>query len=322
MPLDPQVQILLDFTGISSMPPLETLTPEAARARFEVFTELRRAMPVEPMDHVRDLTVPGPVGEVPVRIYAPKIDAPSPALIFFHGGGWVLGNLDSHDHVCRALANSVPCTVFSVDYRLAPEHKFPAAVLDSYAALVWISAHAAELGIDPARLAVGGDSAGGNLAAVISQIARDRRGPRVVFQLLIYPATDMRMNHPSIEENADGPILTKAAMNWFIAHYMNGPQDRTDPLASPLLSSNLAGLPPAFIITAECDPLRDEGEAYGRQLAAAGVRVETRQYEGMPHGFVSFAAALEGGRRAMADATARLRSAFGIADQRSMTVAP
>jgi acetyl esterase len=159
---------------------------------------------------------------------------------------------------------------------------------------------------------VGGDSAGGNLAAVVSQIARDRGGPKLAYQLLIYPATDMRMSMPSIDENADGPLLTKAAMHWFIQHYLTGEGDRSDPLASPLLASNLRGLPPAFILTAECDPLRDEGEAYARRLEEAGVAAEFRRYEGMPHGFFSFAAALEGGRQALADATSRLRSAFGL----------
>jgi acetyl esterase len=204
--------------------------------------------------------------------------------------------------------------VLSVDYRLAPEHKFPAAVHDSFAATQWIADHAVELGVDRSRIAVGGDSAGGNLAAVVSQIARDRGGPSLAYQLLIYPATDMRMNMPSIDENADGPLLTKASMHWFIHHYVNSDGDRTDPLASPMLASNVCGLPPAFILTAECDPLRDEGEAYGQRLREAGVPVEVQRYDGMPHGFFSFAAALDGGRRALADATSRLRSAFELVE--------
>jgi len=166
--------------------------------------------------------------------------------------------------------------------------------------------------VDRAHIAVGGDSAGGNLAAVVSQIARDRGGPNIIYQLLIYPATDMRMGMPSIDENADGPLLTKAAMHWFINHYLNGEVDRTHPLASPFLAANLRGLPPAFILTAECDPIRDEGEAYGRRLAEAGVPVDVERYEGMPHGFFSFGAALDAGRRAFSDTTSRLRSAFGI----------
>jgi acetyl esterase len=312
--LDPQAQALFDFIGLSNLAPIETLTPQAARSMFEALAEARRRMAVEPVDQIRDLKVPGPAGEIPLRVYCPKVPSPAPALIYFHGGGWVLGDLESHDHVCRALANSAACVVISVDYRLGPEHKFPAAVDDSYAATCWIADHAAELGVDPSRIAVGGDSAGGNLAAVVSQIARDRGGPSLAFQLLIYPGTDMRMSLPSIDENADGPFLTKAAMHWFLDHYLNSAEDRLNPLASPLLASNLRGLPPAFILTAECDPLRDEGEAYGLRLEEAGVPVEIQRYDGMPHGFFSFAAALDGGRRAMSDATSRLRSAFSVAE--------
>ena len=313
MPLDPQAKALFDFLGLSALAPLETLTAQEARARFEGLAEARRQMASEAVDQVRDLKIPGPAGEVAIRIYAPKSSSPAPALIYFHGGGWVLGNLESHDHVCRALANSVPCVVLSVDYRLAPEHKFPAAVHDSFAATQWIVGHAVELSVDRSRIAVGGDSAGGNLAAVVSQIARDHSGPKLALQLLIYPATDMRMNMPSIDENADGPLLTKAAMHWFVNHYLNGEKDRTDPLASPLLASDLRGLPPAFVITAECDPLRDEGEEYTKRLKEAGVPVDVQRYQGMPHGFFSFGAALDGGRLAFGDATARLRSAFGLA---------
>jgi acetyl esterase len=312
MPLDPQAKALFDFLGLTELAPLETLTAQEARARFEALAEARRQMATEPVDQVRDMLVPGPAGEIPVRVYSPKAQSPLPALIYFHGGGWVLGDLESHDHVCRAIANSVPCAVISVDYRLAPEHKFPAAVDDSYAATHWIANHAGELGVDPSRISVGGDSAGGNLAAVVSQIARDRGGPNLIYQLLIYPGTDMQMSMPSIDENAEGPLLTKAAMHWFVNHYLRSEGDRTDPLASPLLASNLRGLPPAFILTAECDPLRDEGEAYGRRLEDAGVTVKVQRYEGMPHGFFSFGAALDGGRRAFADATSRLRSAFAL----------
>ena len=312
MPLDPQAKALFDFLGLTQLAPVETLTPQEARARFEALAEARRQMAAEPVDQIRDLKIPGPAGEIAIRVYSPKAQSLPPALIYFHGGGWVLGDLESHDHVCRALANSASCVVLSVDYRLAPEHKFPAAVDDSYAATQWIAEHAGELGVDRSRIAVGGDSAGGNLAAVVSQIARDRGGPHIAYQLLIYPGTDMQMNLPSIDENADGPLLTKAAMLWFVNHYLNGEGDRTDPLASPLLAPNLQGLPPAMIITAECDPLRDEGEAYGLRLDEAGVPVDVQRYDGMPHGFFSFGAALDGGRRAFADATSRLRSAFGL----------
>jgi acetyl esterase len=311
MPLDPQAKALLDFIGITSQPGVETLSTQEARGRFASLAEMRKQMGAPEFVHsVEDVKIPGPGGEIPIRIYTPDVTKPAPALIYYHGGGWVLGDLESHDHVCRAIANQVGCVVASVDYRLAPEAKFPAAVEDSYAAVEWLALNAASLGIDPERIAVGGDSAGGNLSAVMTQMTRDRRGPKLVYQLLIYPATDMRMIAPSLVENADGPLLTRATMDWFVGHYLRGEKDKTDPLASPLLASDLRGLPPAFILTAECDPLRDEGEDYGRKLAEAGVAVDVKRYAGMPHGFFSFGAALEAGQEAMADATSRLSKAF------------
>jgi len=311
MPLDAQVKALLDFLGITALPGVETLTPEAARDRSRIFLEARKRMGLEPVHQVRDLKAPGPAGDIAIRLYTPDIATPAPALIYFHGGGWVLGDIESHDSVCRALANLVPCIVASVDYRLAPEAKFPAAVEDSYAATEWIAEHASELGIDPSRIAVGGDSAGGNLSAVVSIMARDRKGPKLAYQLLIYPATDMRMIAPSIDENAAGPILTKASMVWFLDHYLRDESDKVHPLASPLLVSDLSALPPAFILSAECDPIRDEGEDYGRRLEQAGGSVEVKRYPGMPHGFFSFGAALEAARQANADAASHLRKAFG-----------
>ncbi len=312
MPLDPQAKALLDALGITTMAPIETLTPQAARDRSKLLLEARKQIGVEPVHQVHDIKIPGPSNEIPVRIYTPETRKLAPALVYFHGGGWVLGDLESHDAVCRTLANKVPCVVASVDYRLAPEAKFPAAVEDSYAATKWIAANAGTLGIDPGRISVGGDSAGGNLATVISQMARDRKGPSIVYQLLIYPATDMRMGWPSIEENAEGPLLTKASIIWFMGHYLRSAADKENPLASPLLSSNLSDLPPAFILTAECDPLRDEAEAYGRALQAAGVPADTKRYAGMPHGFFSLAAALPTGREAFTDTVERLRKAFEV----------
>ena len=313
MPLDPQAQAFLDLIGITQLPGVETMTPEAARARYKMFAEARKQFGSEPVHQVQDLKIPGPAGEIPIRIYTPDIPKPAPVLIYFHGGGWVLGDIDGHDPVCRSLANKVQCVVVSVDYRLAPEAKFPAAVEDSYAATEWVAANAPKLGIDPDRIAVGGDSAGGNLAAVISQMARDRQGPKIIYQLLIYPGTDMRMIAASFEENADGPILTKASTNWFVGHYLRNEQDKTDPLASPILASDLSRLPPAFILTAECDPLRDEGEAYARKLQEAGVSADLQRYAGMPHGFFSFGAALDTAKQAHADSAIRLRQAFGLA---------
>lgn len=309
MPLDPTVQPLLDLLGITTLP-FGALSAMEARQHFDKFTEARKMNAVEPVDEVRDFVIDGPAGPVPVRAYSPACETPAPAFIYFHGGGWVLGGLESHDHICRALANGVPCKVFSVDYRLAPEHKFPAALDDSFAATTWIADHAAELNIDLGRIAVGGDSAGGNLATVVAHLAREHSAPHLVYQLLIYPATDMRMMAASIEENANAPILTKEAMHWFIGHYLNGDGDRHNPLASPLLATDLSGLPPAFIITAECDPLRDEGEAYGILLKKEGVPVEVERYAGMPHGFFSMAGGLETARQAVADAVHRLQAAF------------
>jgi acetyl esterase len=313
MPVHPQVQALIDATGLAALPGLETLTPAAARERFQVMAELRRQSGVEAIHEVRDVTISGPAEQIPLRIYTPPLQKPAPALVFYHGGGWVIGDLESHDHVCRALANGAQCMVVAVDYRLAPEAKFPAAVDDCFAATRWVADHSTELGIDPARIAVGGDSAGGNLAAVVARLARDRGGPALTYQLLIYPVTDLQMTSASYVENAEGPLLTKAAMAWFIDHYATGDADRIDPLASPLLATDLVGLPPAFVLTAECDPLRDEGEAYGKRLADAGVPAEVKRYAGMPHGFFSFGAAFDGSKEAIADAIGRLRRAFGRA---------
>ena len=215
MPLDPQAKLLLDAIGISSAPGIETLTPPAARERSRMFAEIRRQMGVEEVDQVWGKRIPGPAGEIPIRVYSPETSKPAPALVYFHGGGWVIGDLDTVDGICRSLANKAGCMVVSVDYRLAPEAKFPAAVEDCYAATQWVASNASELGVDRDRIAVGGDSAGGNLSAVVSQIARHRGGPKLAFQLLIYPGTDMRMGWPSVEENKDAPILSKAGLIWF-----------------------------------------------------------------------------------------------------------
>src|ERR1051326_7618985 len=319
MPLDPEAKALFDLMGVANRQ-IETMTPQAARELSKTLVAARKMMGVEAVHETRDVKVPGPGGEILIRIYTPDIPKPAPALIYLHGGGWVLGDLESNDHVCRSLANRVPCVVLSVDYRLGPEAKFPAAVDDSYAATEWIAAHAADLGIDPARIAVGGDSAGGNLSAVVTQLARDRQGPQLVYQLLIYPGTDMRMNWPSVEENADGPLLTKASMHWFMGHYLRDEQDRHNPLASPLLAESLSGLPPGFVLTAECDPIRDEGEAYAQRLQASGVPVELKRYAGMPHGFFSFASALSVGRQAFGDAVEALRGAFALKEDRKKVV--
>ncbi|HLI06994.1 MAG TPA: alpha/beta hydrolase [Ktedonobacteraceae bacterium] len=311
MPLDPQIQAYLDQMAAMNMPPIHTLTPEQVRMGIAMQLAMENIEP-EQVARVENRTIPGPAGEIPVRIYTPQGNGPFPALVFFHGGGWVICNLDTHDGICRSLANGAGCVVVSVDYRLAPEHKFPAAPEDCYAATQWVAQNAAELNVDASHIAIGGDSAGGNLTAVVAQMARDRGGPHLVFQLLIYPATDFRMNTVSIEENATGYFLTKDDMIWFTNHYLNSEEDKTNPLASPLLASDLSGLPPALIITAQYDPLRDEGELYGQKLREAGVPVTISRYEGVIHGFFGSIPS-DRGKQAEAEASAALRMAFGKA---------
>jgi acetyl esterase len=238
--------------------------------------------------------------------------------VYFHGGGWVTGNVDAYDPTCRSLANAAGCVVVSVDYRLAPEHKFPAAPEDCYAAVQWVAASAAEFGGDPSRLAVGGDSAGGNLAAVVSHMARDRGGPPLAFQLLVYPVTDHHFGTVSYQQNGDGYLLTRDSMVWFWNHYLEKEADGTSPLASPLRCTNLANLPPAFVITAEFDPLRDEGEAYGKCLTSAGVATTVKRYDGMIHGFFSLGV-FDQGRQAIKDAAAALQNAFARVPARQTT---
>ena len=283
--LNPKVRSFLELAAALGGPEIWTLSPaearQQARASFRPF-----AGEPEQVASVENLRIPGPGGEIPVRVYTPDASAPRPAMVYFHGGGWVLCDLDTHDVICRGIAHRAGAVVVSVDYRLAPEHKFPAAVDDCYAALVWVQANAARLGIDPARIAVGGDSAGGNLAAVVSLKSRDERGPSIAAQVMVYPVTDLStMETGSYSEFATDHQLTKSAMEWFRGHYLSTLEDRRHPFASPLLASDLAGLPPALVITAECDPLRDEGEAYAARLKDAGVRVTLTQYDGMIHPF-------------------------------------
>jgi acetyl esterase len=308
MPLDPQAKTLLDQLAALGGPPIHSLTPEQVRAGMVSFGV---AATPEPVGRVVNRTIPGPAGELPIRIYTPSGSGPFPILVFFHGGGWVICDLDTHDPICRSLTNGAGCAVVSVDYRLAPEHKFPAAPEDCYAATQWAAAHAAEIDGDAARLAVGGDSAGGNLAAVVAQMARDRGGPPLVFQLLIYPATDLSKAAPSVEENGEGYFLTRDDMHWFGNHYIRGDEDKLNPLASPYLAEDLRGLPPALIITGEFDPLRDEGERYGQRLQESGVPTTFSRYDGMIHGFLSFADFLNQGKLALAESSRALRAAFG-----------
>jgi len=308
MPLDPQARLLLDQFASTGAPPLHEMAVPDARQLMDTLRTM--SPPGVPVAHVEDRTVPGPAGEIPVRLYRPEGGTP-PLLVYFHGGGWVLGSLESHDSTLRDLCNASGCAILAVDYRLAPEHRFPAAVDDCWAATAWAAANAAALGADPGRIAVGGDSAGGNLTAVVAQLARDRGGVPLRFQLLIYPATDAATDTPSYHENAKGYFLELDDMRWFYDHYLGPDGDRSDPRASPLRTTDLRGLPPALVITAEFDPLRDEGEAYAERLRAAGVPVTLTRYDGMIHGFFGMGALLDQARTAVTEAAAALRAALG-----------
>jgi len=317
MPADPQVQALLDALAQNDAPPTSEGTPEAAREGYRNLALLLGE--AQAVGSVTDRTIPGPAGEIPVRVYRPTGQGDGAdggggslgVLVFFHGGGWVIGDLDSHDHLCRLLCHRAGVVVVAVDYRLAPEHPYPAAVDDAWAATEWVCAHARELGGDPARVAVGGDSAGGNLAAVVALIARDAGGPPLAFQLLIYPAVDHGTDYPSLTENGQGYLLTRATMDWFYGHYAGPTPSVDDWRLSPLRAGRFDGLPPALVITAELDPLRDEGTAYAAALAGAGVEVTHTNYAGQVHTFVQIAPLLEGGQRAVDEAAAALRARLG-----------
>lgn len=302
--LDPVVRRLLEALDALGQPPMETLSAEEARAGSAKRDPAVTGLPEEVFS-VEDRNVPGPGGEIPVRVYRGSGDAMRPGMVYFHGGGWVVCGLDTHDVICRAIARRSGGVVVSVDYRLAPEHKFPAAVEDAYAATVWVGENAAALGIDGSRLSVGGDSAGGNLATVVSMLCRDRGGPAIACQTLVYPVTDLgSLETASYEEFAAGCCLTKAMMVWFRNHYLAEEADGLHPHASPLRAEDLSRLPPALILTAECDPLRDEAEAYAWRMEEAGVSVLLKRYEGMIHPFFSMAGAIPQGQEAL-DAVAR-----------------
>jgi acetyl esterase len=308
MPLDPQAQALVDELAKLNLKPIEDSTPEEARESMRSRTA--GLGPFADVAAVTEHRVPVAGGEIPVRLYSPGGAGPHPVLVFYHGGGWVIGDLYTHDGLCRTLTNAAGCVVASVDYRLAPESKYPVAAEDSYAALGWIVANAAQLGVDPRRVAVGGDSAGGNLSAVVALMARDRKGPALVCQALIYPVTNHDLDTPSYHENATGYVLTREAMRWFWRHYLAREEQGKEPLASPLLAPSLAGLPPALVITAECDPLRDEGEAYAARLRDAGVPVTLTRYNGMFHGFLRMTRFLDKARAAVDEVAGTLRKAF------------
>jgi acetyl esterase len=303
MPLHPQAKELLRQLAALGLPPLSEQTPQEAR--------LRTRLPVhpEPIAFTADQTIPGPGGDIPIRIYRPEGEAPFPVLLYFHGGGWVINSINSHDPTCRALANTAHCIVISVEYRLAPEHKYPAAAEDAYATTLWAAKYADQFGGDPNRLAVSGDSAGGNLAAVVALMARDQGGPSLCCQLLVYPATNYNFDTASYLENATGYGLTRDSMIWFWEHYLPDPQSGLQPYASPLLA-NLEGLPAAFVITAEYDPLRDEGEAYAKRLQDSGIETLYKCYPGMTHMFFTNSHMLDTGKEAIGDAARFLNAHF------------
>jgi acetyl esterase len=259
---------------------------------------------------VLNTTIPGPAGNLAVRITMPEGPGPFPVLVYFHGGGWVVGNIGTHDSLCRALTNAAGVAVAAVDYRLAPEHPYPAATDDALAATTWIAEHGATLGLDPTRLGVGGDSAGGNLAAVVALMAREGKQPAIAFQLLLYPITNDDLDTPSYREYATGYMLTREAMVWYWDQYLPSVRDRAHPHVSPLRASDLAGLPPALVVTAECDVLRDEAEAYAARLAAAGVATHLVRYDGLIHGFLRRTAMFDRARIALAEIGAITGSAL------------
>ena len=301
MSLDPIVAAMLEQMAQSDAPAMTDLPPADARAMYRAMNaETHRAE----LHEVRDLSADG----IPIRIYRPS-EGQLPCLVYFHGGGWVIGDLETHDAPCRHLANKTGCVVIAVDYSLAPEDPYPASINDAYAATCWIAAHASELAIDDQRIAVGGDSAGGNLAACVALRARDEAGPQIIHQMLVYPVTDAAMDTPSYEENATGYMLTKDSMTWFWNHYADEEQ-RFEAYASPLRASSLTGLPAATIVTAGFDPLRDEGEAYGARLSESGVQTLVKRYDGLIHGFFSMTDVVPAAEEAMDLCVAELKSAF------------
>ncbi|HVH75142.1 MAG TPA: alpha/beta hydrolase [Stellaceae bacterium] len=309
MALDPDAERVLELVRLSGRPTFDQVSPAEARALFLAGRNVFAPEPA-PVAEIRDLAAPGPgVGSIPLRLYRPG-EGVLPALVYYHGGGWVVGDLETHDTLCRHLANAAGCAVVAVDYRLAPEHKFPAAVEDAWAALEWVAENGAALGIDRARLAVGGDSAGGNLAAVASLIARDRGGPLLSCQLLLYPAVDLGMHMDSYRRFAEGYLLTRATMAWFVDHYLARPAEIDDWRGSPLRAADLGGVAPAFVVTAGYDPLSDEGAHYARRLVQSGVSICHRHYAGMLHGFLTAGRIVRAAGPALDEAAAALKAAW------------
>ncbi len=311
--LHPQAQVLLDLMIERKIPPTHTLSPADARKFYRERRSVTQPEP-PPIAETRDLAAVGPHGPIPLRLYHPlpaaqRRNAP-PVLVYYHGGGWVIGDLDTHDTLCRELANAAGCAVVAVDYRMGPEHRFPAAVDDCVAATRWVRDHAAELGIDATRLAVGGDSAGGNLAAVVAIALREAGDVPIRFQLLIYPATDQRRGWPSHTSNGQGYMLTADTMAYFHDHYINDPAQDLDWRASPLLHPDLSKLPPALVLTAGYDPLRDEALQYSHKLTQAGNRCTHILFERQIHGFITMGRVIDEANTAVQICAAELRRAL------------
>ena len=312
MPLLLELEAFVAAASSAPAPPSDLPVAERRAAAHAGIAQTFLAM-VEPgpqLADVRNLRVPVDGGEVPVRVYRPVDAAPLPCHLYFHGGGFWVGTIDHSDHACRDLASAAECVVISVGYRLAPEHPFPTPPEDCYAALCWTVEHAADLGIDPSNVSVGGVSAGGNLAAVLSLMARDRGGPSIVFQVLEIPVIDLTMSFPSVETNGEGYVLTKQGMSSYRAQYLTSTDQQRHPYASPIFADDLSGLPPALVMTAEFDPLRDEGEAYARRLEDAGVPAVARRWEGHIHSSMSFTRISPSARTCQDEIASALRASY------------
>ena len=311
MALDAFVKGLIDQMAASPMPKLWEVPAIQGREMYRMMASALEP-PAVSIGKIENITMPGPAGQIRLRVYTPVADggAALPAIVYFHGGGWVIGDLDTHDALCRNLANECAARVISVDYRLAPEHRFPAAVDDCYAAVKWVEQNAASIGVDANRIAVAGDSAGGNLAAVMCLLAKQKGGPQIVYQLLIYPVTQWKAETGSMNSFAEGYFLEKKTMHWFFDQYAAG-HDPNDWRLSPLAAQDLSGLPRAYVVTAGFDPLRDEGKAYADKLNRAGGAAVHIDYPGMVHGFFNMSAVVPTAKSAIADAAKSLRAVFG-----------
>ncbi|MBX9628223.1 MAG: alpha/beta hydrolase [Gemmataceae bacterium] len=315
---DPQMKAVLDQLAELGPKPIETLTPQEAReqpgpadAVKALLKKQNKSTAPEPVGAVKDITWPGPGGNLPARVYTPKGDGPFPVLVYFHGGGWVIADIDAYDASCRALCNAAGCVVVSAEYRRAPEHPFPAAADDALAAYEYVLGHAKNLNGDPKKVAVGGESAGGNLAAVTCLRARDKGVVAPVHQLLVYPVTDTNFDTPSYTTYADAKPLNRAMMKWFFAHYVGNRLSGPHPYAVPLNAPDLRRLPPATVITAEIDPLRDDGKRYADKLKAAGVEVDYTNYDGVTHEFFGMGAVVDKAKEAVGKAAEGLKKGFG-----------